>query len=172
MAKLLSDSTFAVRGRLVAVDNSGLVGPLFTLRLPPNTADLNRPGSYMDLTLLDVGRKTLQKRIGLDDELEVIIVAATSKIDAGTRNEQTFKITPRSQCQRISHAKRSFEGFTPINGKVIANDERNTIIVDAGCPVGVTLLDHKPTQTRLIKINSWVAFWPVPPTHGVILGKI
>ena len=172
MAKLLSDSTYAVRGRLVAVDNSGLIGPLFTLRLPPTTADLNRPGSYIDLTLLDVGRKTLQKRIDLDDELEVILLAATSKIDPGTRNEQTFQIIPRNQCQRVSHARRSFSGLTPINGKVIANDERSTLVVDAGCPVGVTLLDHKPSDTKLIKINSWVTFWPVPPTHGVILGKV
>ena len=27
MAKLLSDSQYAVRGRLVGIDNSGLVGP-------------------------------------------------------------------------------------------------------------------------------------------------
>ena len=172
MAKILSDSTYAVRGRLVAVDNSGMVGPMFTLRLPPTTSDLKRPGSYIDLTLLDVGRKTLQKRIGVDDELEVVIRAATSKVESGTRNEQTFRIFPRSQCQRISHTYRSFTGFTPINGKVTANDERNTIIVDAGCPVGVTLLDHKPSQTKLVKINSWVTFWPVPPTHGIILGKV
>jgi len=172
MAKLLNDSTFAVRGRLMAVDNTGLVGPMFTLRLPPNTADLQRPGSYIDLVLLDPGRKTLQKRIHIDDELAVVVSAATSRVEPGTRNAQTFQIFPRSTCQRISHARRTFSGLSPINGKVLANDERHTLVVDAGCPVGVTLLEHKPSQTKLIKINSWVTFWPVPPTHGIILGKV
>ena len=66
MAKLLSDSEFAVRGRLVAVDNSDFVGPMITLRLPPNTADMRRPASYIDFVLLDTNRKTLQKRIGIE----------------------------------------------------------------------------------------------------------
>ncbi len=172
MAKLLSDPTFAVRGRLVAVDNSGLIGPMFTLRIPPNTSDIQRPGSYMDFLLLDTHRKTLQKRIHVDDELEVIIHSATAKVDKGTRNEQTFSITPRSRAQRISHTRREFSGLSPVNGKVVANDERHTIVIDAGAPVVITLLEHKPTQTRQVKINSWVTFWPVPPTHGIILGKI
>ena len=172
MAKLLSNSEYAVRGRLVAVDNAGFIGPMFTLRLPPNTADIRRPGSYIDLLLLDTHRKTLQKRVHVDDELEVVIHAATAKLEKGTRNEQTFALSPRNQCQRISHTRREFLGLSPVNGKVIANDERHTIVIDAGCPVGVTLLEHKPSQTKTVKINSWVTFWPVPPTHGIILGKV
>ncbi len=172
MAKLLSDSQYAVRGRLVGIDNSGLVGPMFTLRLPPSTADPQRPGSYIDLTLLDTHRKTMQKRIHVDDELEVIIHAATSAVESGTRNEQTFQILPKSKCQRISHCRRTFEGVTPINGKVIENDGRHTIVVDAGVLVAVSLLEHKPAQTKAVKVNGWVTFWPVPPTHGIVLGKI
>lgn len=172
MAKLLNDNTHAVRGRLVAVDHSGLIGPMFRLRIPPATADLQRPGSYMDFLLLDTHRKCLQKRIHVEDELEVIIHAATAKVDAGTRNEQTFVVHPRSKCPRISHASRLFDGASPINGKVLANDEHHMIVVDAGCPVAVSLLEHKPSQTRLVKINSWVTFWPTPPTHGIILGKV
>jgi len=171
MAKLLSDETHAVRGRLVAVDNSGLVGPLFTLRLPPNTFDVQRPGSYIDFLLLDTHRKTLQKRIHLDDELLVIIHAATAAVEEGTRDEMTFHLTPRGKCQRISHCRRAFEGVSPINGKVAENDGHHTLVVDAGAPVVVSLLEHKPSQTRRVKLNAWVTFWPVPPTHGIVLGK-
>jgi hypothetical protein len=172
MAKLLSDKAYAVRGRLVAVDNSGLVSPLFKLRLPPNTCDIRKPGSYIDFLLLDTHRKTLQKRIHLDDELDVIIHAATAAVEPGTRNEQTFEVVPRGQCQRISHVTREFAGLAPVNGKVLESDGRRTIVVDAGCPVVVSLLEHKPAQTKAVKINSWITFWPVPPTHGIILGKI
>jgi len=171
MAKFLSAKTYAVRGKLVAVDNSGLVGPLFTFRVPPTSADIRRPGSYVDFVLLDVSRKTLQKRISLADELQVILHAATAKVDKGTRNELTFKIEPRSKCQRISHCKRAFDACSPINGKVLDNDARHMIVVDAGVPVVVSLLAAKPSQTRQIKLNSWVTFWPTPPTHGVIIGK-
>jgi len=172
MAKLLSDETYAVRGRLVAIDNSGLVGPMFTLRLPPSTFDVQRPGSYIDFVLLDTHRKTLQKRIHVDDELQVIIHAATAAVEKGTRNELTFHTSPRNQCQRISHTRRAFEGLAPINGKVVENDGHHTIVVDAGAPIAVTLLEHKPSQTKQVKINAWVTFWPVPPTHGIILGKM
>jgi len=172
MAKLLNDETYAVRGRLVGVDNSGLVGPMFTLRLPPSTADVQRPGSYIDLLLLDINRRTLQKRIHVDDELQVIIHAATSAASSGTRNEQTFLLLPKGQCQRVSHCRREFAGVAPINGKVLENDSRHMIVVDAGVPLVVTLLEHKPAQTRQVKVNAWVTFWPVPPTHGIILGKI
>jgi len=44
--------------------------------------------------------------------------------------------------------------------------------VDAGSPIVVSLLEHKPSQTKQIKVNAWVTFWPAPPTHGIILGKI
>ena len=172
MAKLLTDDKYAVRGRLVAVDNSGLIGPLFTIRVPPNTADVQRPGSYMDFVLLDTNRKTLQKRIRIDDELDVIIHAATAGASAGTVGELTFENRPRSKCQRITHCRRVFENASPINGKVIENDGRHTIVVDAGVPVVVSLLDHKPVQTKKIRMNSWLTFWPSPPTHGIILGKV
>ncbi len=172
MAKFLSDPQYAVRGRLVAVDNSGLLGPFFTLRIPPTTYDVQRPGSYIDLVLLDTARKTLQKRISLDDELEVIVHAATASVAPGTRNESTFLVVPKGQCQRISHAQRRFESLTPINGKVIDNDGQKLLAVDAGVPIIVSLLEHKPSQTRGLKVNSWVTFWPTPPTHGVILGKL
>ena len=172
MAKFLSDPRFAVRGRLVAVDNSGLLGPFFTLRIPPTTFDVQRPGSYIDLVLLDSARKTLQKRISLDDVLEVIIHVATVGVAPGTRNESTFLVVPKGQCQRISHALRRFESLTPINGQVIDNDGQKLLAVDAGVPVVVSLLEHKPSQTRDIKVNSWVTFWPAPPTHGIILGKV
>jgi len=172
MAKLLSDERFAVRGRLVAVDNSGLIGPMFTLRVPPTTFDVQRPGSYIDFELLDTSRKTLQKRIGVDDELHVIIHAATAAVEKGTRNELSFAVSPRNQCQRVSHTRRVFAGCSPINGKVIENDERHMIAVDAGVPLVVMLLDHKPSKTKEIKLNAWVTFWPTPPTHGVILGKV
>ncbi len=172
MAKLVSNPEYAVRGRLVAIDNSGLLGPLFTLRIPPNTYDVQRPGSYIDLHLLDTARKTLQKRIHLDDELDVVIHAATPAVDKGTRNELTFSISPKSRSQRISHTRRCFDSLSPVNGKVIDNDGHHVIAVDAGVPVVVSLLQHKPSQTQKIKINSWITFWPSPPTHGIILGKI
>ena len=171
MAKLLSDETYAVRGRLVAIDNSALVGPLFTLRIPPNTSDVQRPGSYVDFVLLDTHRKTLQKRIHVDDELSVIIHAATAEVAPGVQNEMTFHVEPASRCQQISHCRRVVAGVSPINGKVAENDAHHTIAVDAGVPVVLTLLNHKPTQTREVKLNAWVTFWPVPPTHGIILGK-
>lgn len=171
MAKLLTNETYAVLGRLVAVDNSGLVGPMFTLRLPPTTCDVQRPGSYIDFSLLDVKRITLQKRISLDDELRVILHAAAASISKGTRNELTFDLTPRTKCRRIPHCRRIFDWCSPINGKVIENDARHTIVIDAGLPIVVSLPQHKPTQTREIKINSWVTLWPSPPTHGIILGK-
>jgi len=172
MPKLLSDPAYAVRGRLVAVDNSGLLGPFFVLRVPPQTCDLQRPASYIDFRLLDTARKTLQKRITVDDELDVIIHAATPAVESGTRNELTFQIVPKGRCQRISHTVRRFDSLTPINGKVIDNDGHHTIVVDAGVPVVVSLLEHKPSQTRKLKVNSWLAFWPTPPTHGIVLGKV
>ena len=172
MAKLLTDEKYAVRARLVAVDNSGLVGPLITVRVPPNTADVQRPGSYMDFILLDTNRKTLQKRIHLDDELDIIIHAATASLASGTRNELTFETRLRGKCQRISHCRRLFESVSPVNGKVVDNDGKRVIVVDAGLPIVVSLLDHKPAQTKAVRLNSWVTFWPAPPTHGIILGKV
>ena len=172
MAKLLSDDHYAVRGRLVAIDNSELVGPYVILRVPPNTFDLQRPGSYIDFRLLDTNRKTLQKRIHLDDELKVVIHAATPTLEAGTRNEPTFATAPRSRCQRISHTHRLFAGVSPVNGQVVDNDEHHMIVLDAGVPMVVSLLGHKPTQTKKIERGDWVTFWPTPPTHGIILGKI
>ncbi len=171
MAKLLTDETYAVLGRLVAVDNSGLVGPMFTLRLPPTTFDVQRPGSYIDFPLLDVKRKTLQKRIGVGDELQVILHAAAASIANGTRNEMTFDIAPRGKSPRISHCRRIFDSCSPINGKVVENDGHHTIVVNAGFPIVVSLPQHKPTQTRQIKINAWMTLWCCPPTHGIILGK-
>ena len=172
MAKLLSDPANAVRGKLVAIDNSGLLGPLFTLRIPPTTFDIQRPGSYIDLTLLDTARKTLQKRIHVEDELEVIVHAATVGIERGTRNELTFKIVPKNRTQRVSHTRRWFDSLSPINGKVIDNDGHHVIAIDAGVPMVVSLLQHKPSQTQKIKLNSWITFWPTPPTHGIILGRV
>ena len=172
MAKLLSDERYAVRGRLVAIDNGLFVGPLFTLRVPPSTSDTQRPGSYIDFRLLDTNRKTLQKRIHLEDELQVIIHAAAAAVEPGPQNEQTFATAPRNRCQRISHCRRVFEGLSPINGEVVDNDEHHTLVVDAGVPIVVSLLTHKPSQTRLIQPGTWTTFWPTPPTHGIILGKI
>ena len=171
MAKLLTDKKYAVKGRLVAVDNTGLVGPMFTLRVPPNTFDVQRPGSYMDFLLLDTHRKTLQKRIDVNDELLVIIHAATPVVSKGTRNEKTFFVALRRRCQKISHCRREFAGMSPVNGKVIDNDGHHVIAVDAGVNIVVSLLEHKPSQTKQIKVNSWVTLWPTPPTHGIILGK-
>lgn len=172
MAKFLSDEKYAVRGRLVGIDNTGLVGPMFTLRIPPTSCDPQRPGSYIDFVLLDTNRKTLQKRIGMDDELSVILHAATATLEKGTRNEATFQVLPRNQCQRISHCTRTFNSMGPFNGKVIENDEHHSIVVDAGVPVVVSLLEHKPSQMKELKVNSWVMFWPAPPTHGIILGTV
>ena len=172
MPKLLSDDKYAVRGRLVTIDNSGMVGPLFTFRVPPSTADLQRPASYIDFQLLDTHRKTLQRRIGVDDELKVIIHAATAVVSKGTRNELTFRTSLRSQSQRVSHCRRVFTSVAPVNGKVIDNDGHHTIVVDCGVPVVLSLLEHKPSQTKQVKLNSWVTFWPAPPTHGIILGKL
>lgn len=172
MAKLLSDPKYAVRGRLMAVDNSGLLGPFIILRVPPNTFDVQRPASYLDFRLLDTSRKTLQRRISVDDELEVIIHTATAAVQPGTRNELTFQVAPKSKSQRISHAQRRFDSVTPVNGKVLENDGHHVIAIDAGVPVVVSLLEHKPSQTKQIRINSWVTFWPTPPTHGIILGKV
>lgn len=170
MAKLLSDPAHAVHGRLVAVDNSGMVGPMFTLRLPPVSYDVQRPASYIDLVLLDTNRKTLLRKIHIDDEIQVIVHAATAAVESGTRNELTFETVARNQAQKVAHARRTFGGVTPVNAKVIHNDERHMIVVDAGLPIVVSLLDFKPTQTKDIKVNAWVTFWPVPPTHGIILG--
>ncbi|HUS47946.1 MAG TPA: hypothetical protein VNA25_00870 [Phycisphaerae bacterium] len=172
MAKFLSDTKYAVRGRLVAIDDSGMVGPMITFRVPPSTSDPQRPGSYIDFVLLDTNRKTLQKRVHVGDELEVILHAATSGVSAGTRNEMTFQTHPRNQCQRISHCRRLFESVTPVNGKVIDNDEHHQVVVDAGVPIVATLLEHKPSKTKAIKVNAWVMFWPTPPTHGIIVGKL
>jgi hypothetical protein len=142
------------------------------LRVPPNTADVERPASYIDFLLLDTNRKTLQKRIHIDDELDVIIHAATPAVDAGTQDELTFEVRPHGKSQRVTHCRRTFAAISPINGKVVDNDAHHTIAVNAGVPVVVSLLEHKPTQTRKIKVGSWVIFWPAPPTHGVILGKV
>ncbi len=60
MVKLLNDDQYAIHGRLVAIDNSQLVGPWIKLRVPPATADVQRPGSYIDFQLLDTNRRTLQ----------------------------------------------------------------------------------------------------------------
>ena len=95
MAKLLSDPKFAVRGRLVAVDNSDLIGPMFTLRIPPKTSDIQRPGSYIDFLLLDTHRKTLQKRIHVDDELEVIGVVLEVEVRPGIRDRVGFDLDLR-----------------------------------------------------------------------------
>ena len=172
MAKFLSDNKYAVRGRLVAVDDSAMVGPMITLRVPASTGDVQRPGSYIDLVLLDTNRKTLQRRIAVGDELEVILHAAAVAVSPGTRNELTFEVFPRGQCQRISFCRRVFTSISPVNGKVLDNDEHHMIAVDAGLPIVVSLLEHKPAQTKDVKVNAWVTFWPTPPTHCVILGKV
>lgn len=171
MGKLLTDPSYAVRGRLVAVDNSGPVGPMFLLRMPPHTGDIQRPASCVDFLLLDPSRKTLQKRIHIEDELDVILHAATAEAESGTRGEPTFRLRPASKSQQVPHCRRVFDAMCPINGKVVENDEHHTIVVDAGVPVVTRLLAHRPTETRKVKLNSWVTFWPSPPTHGIILGK-
>jgi len=171
VARLLSDRKFAVTGRLLGVDNTGLVGPMFTLRIPATSCDIRRPGSYLDFVLLDANRKTLTRQISIDDKLVVVLHFATANISKGTRNEMAFHIEPRNKCRRISYCKRVFEAYDPVNGKVIENDGNHIIAVDAGVPVVVSLLQHKPAQTKQIKLNSWVTFWPAPPVHGLILGK-
>ena len=93
-------------------------------------------------------------------------------MSGGTRSELTFQLAPKGKSQRVSHATRRFESLTPLNGKVIDNDGHHLIVVDAGVPIIVSLLQHKPSQTSQIKLNSWVTFWPGPPTHGIILGKL
>jgi len=169
MAKMLLDKRYAVAGKLVGIDASGLVGPFFTLRVPAKGYDLHRPATYIDLRLLDPGQVVFKNKIHINDELKVILNPATAHIEPGTRNELTFEILPRSQSQRVSHAVRRDEASSPINGKVIDNDERRHIVVDAGLPLVVGMLDATPAQVKLVKINSWVSFWPAPPTHGIIL---
>lgn len=171
MAKLLTDERYAVRGRLVAVDNGGLVGPMFTLRYPPATGDVQRPGSYIDFVLLDTHRKTLQKRIHVEDELNVIIHVATAELASGTRGQLTFETRPAGKCHPISHCRRLFDAMTPLNGKVVDSDAHHMVVIDVGVPVVVSLLGHKPSQTKAVKLNAWATLWPCPPTHGIILGK-
>jgi len=168
---MLSNRKLAVKGKLVAVDNASLVGPMFTLRIPASSCDIRKPASYLDLVLLDANRKTLTRQISIDDKLLVVLHFATSNISKGTRNEMTFHIDPPSKCRRISYCRRVFEAFDPVNGKVIDNDGKHIIAVDAGVPVVVSLLNHTPAQTKQIKLNSWVTFWPAPPIHGLILAK-
>lgn len=168
MAKMLSDPKYAVTGKLVAIDATGLVGPFFTIRVPAKGYDLHRPATYIDLTLLDPGQAVFKNKIHINDELKVIINPSTAILEKGTRNELTFEIVPKSNAQRISHAIRRDNATAPINGKVIDNDERKHIVVDAGLPLVVGMLDTKPSQVKLVKINSWVTFWPAPPTHGII----
>ncbi len=168
MAKMLTDKRYAVLGKLVAIDATGLVGPFFTVRVPPKGFDLHRPATYIDLTLLDPGQVVFKRKIHIDDEVRVIINPSTAVLEKGTRNEMTFDVLPRSKAQRISHAVRRDDATSPINGKVIDNDERRHIVVDAGLPLVVGMLDAKPSQVKLVKVNSWVTFWPVPPTHGIL----
>ena len=170
MAKMLSDKRYAVTGKLVAIDATGLVGPFFTIRVPAKGYDLHRPGSYIDLKLLDPGQVLFKKtKIRINDELRAIVNPSTAYLEKGTRNEMTFEVFPRSKAQRISHAIRRDDATAPINGKVIDNDERRHIVIDAGLPLVVGMLDAKPSQVKLVKVNSWVTFWPAPPTHGIIL---
>ncbi len=169
MSKMLQDKRYAVTGKLVAIDAAGLIGPFFTIRVPPVSYDLHRPASYMDIRLLDPGQVVFKSKIHINDELRVIINPATTRLESGTRNELTFEITPRTRCQRVSHAIRCHDATAPINGRVIDTDERRHIVVDAGLPLVVALLDTTPSQIKLIKINSWVSFWPAPPSHGIIL---
>ncbi len=169
MAKMLSDKRYAVTGKLVGIDATGLVGPFFTIRVPAKGYDLSRPGTYIDLSLLDPGQVVFKKKIHINDELKVVINPSTAVLEQGTRNEMTFQVVPRSKAQRISHAIRRDDATAPINGKVIDNDERRHIVIDAGLPLVVGMLDTKPSQVKLVKVNSWVTFWPAPPTHGIIL---
>ena len=170
-ARLLSEKTYAVTGKLVAIDATGLVGPFFTVRMPAKGFDLHRPGTYIDLTLLDPGQVVFKKKIHINDELRVIINPSTAFLERGTRNEMTFQIDPRGKCRRISHCRRVFETHDPVNGKVTESDGKHVIAMDVGLPVVVSLLQHTPSQTKQIKLNSWLTFWPAPPVHGLILGK-
>ena len=169
MAKMLTDKRYAVTGKLVAIDATGLVGPFFTIRVPPKGYDLHRPGTYIDLKLLDPGQVVFKKKIHINDDIRVVINPSAAVLDKGTRNELTFEVFPKSRTQRISHTIRRDDATAPINGKVIDNDERKHIVVDAGLPLVVGMLDAKPSQVKLVKVNSWVTFWPAPPTHGIIL---
>ncbi|MBN1344562.1 MAG: hypothetical protein JXQ73_17865 [Phycisphaerae bacterium] len=169
MAKLLTDKRYAVTGKLVAIDATGLVGPFFTIRVPAKGYDLHRPATYIDLKLLDPGQVVFKSKIHINDDLRVIINPSAAVLEKGTRNQLTYEVLPRSNSQRISHAVRKDDATAPINGKVIDNDERKHIVIDAGLPLVVGLLDAKPSQVKLVKINSWVTFWPAPPTHGIIL---
>ncbi len=169
MAKMLTDKQYAVTGQLVAIDATGLIGPFFTVRVPSKGYDLHRPATYLDLRLLDPGQSVFKRKIRLNDEIRVIINPSTAVLEKGTRNELTFQVLPKSKAQRISHTVRRDDATSPINGKVIDNDERKHIVVDAGLPLVVGMLDTKPSQVKLIKVNSWVTFWPAPPTHGIIL---
>lgn len=168
MAKMLTDSKYAVTGKLVAIDATGLVGPFFTIRVPAKGYDLHRPATYIDLTLLDPGQAVFRKKIHINDDVKVIINPSTAVLEKGTRNEMTFEVLPKSKSQRVSHSIRRDNATSPVNGKVIDNDERKHIVVDAGLPLVVGLLDTKPSQVKLVKVNSWVTFWPAPPTHGII----
>ncbi len=169
MAKFLTDKTYAVQGKLVAIDATGMIGPFFTLRVPAKGYDLRRPASYLDLTLLDPTERVYKNKIHINDELTVIVHPATAHLESGTADELTFQIHKRQEAQFVSHAVRRDTGQAPINGKIIDNDEYHMVVVDAGLPMVVNLLDHKPSQTREIGIGKWVTFWPVPPTQGLIL---
>jgi hypothetical protein len=169
MSKMLQDKRYSVAGKLVAIDATGLIGPFFTIRMPPKTYDLNRPASYIDIRLLDPGQVVFKNKIHINDELRVIIHPATAHLEPGTRNELTFEVTPRGKCQRITHAVRRDDATAPINGKVIDTDERRHVVIDAGLPLVVAMLDTAPSQMKLLRINAWVSFWPAPPTHGIIL---
>lgn len=169
MAKMLTDKQYAVQGKLVGIDATGLIGPFFTIRVPGKGYDLHRPASYIDIQLFDPTQAVYKRKIHINDEVNVIINPSASVLEKGTRNELTFSIVPKTKCQRISHAVRRDTATSPINGKVIDNDERKHIVVDAGLPLVVGLLDTKPSQVKLVKVNSWVTFWPAPPTHGIIL---
>ncbi len=170
MAKMLLDKRYAVVGKLVAIDATGLIGPFFTLRVPAKGYDLRRPATYIDLRLLDPGQVVFKNKIHINDDLKVIIHPATAHLESGTRNEQTFEVLPKGQSQWISHAVRLHDAASPINGKVIDTDERKHIVVDAGLPLVVGMLDTPTAQIKQIKINSWVSFWPAPPTQGIIVG--
>ncbi len=171
MAKYLQDKKLAVTGKLVGIDATGLIGPFFTLRVPARGFDLHRPASYIDIRLLDPGQIVHRSKIHIDDELKVIIHPVTRHLEKGTRNELTFEIVKKSAAQRISHAVRYDDATHPINGKVVDNDGRHFIVVDAGLPLVVGMMDFKPSDVKLINAGSWVTFWPSPPTHGMILGR-
>jgi len=170
VAKYLQDKRFAVTGKLVGIDARGLIGPFFTLRVPARGYDLHRPATYIDLRLLDPGQIVYRSKIHINDILRVILNPATRHLEKGTRGELTFEIIKKSSAQRISHAVRYDDATCPINGKVVDSDGRHFIVVDAGLPLVVGLMEFKPSEVKLIKLGAWVTFWPSPPTHGVILG--